>query len=746
MLKNKLKYILLSIIGGTFILSYFIFQKNETIGSITFFDRNNKELFHLEQRPNSSTIDTIPYVLLASTLITEDQRFYTHQSIDYLAVLRSLAERFRSQTATGASTISQQTARRFLGINRKRTALNKLQDILIASFIESNYSKEQILQKYLSALDYGNQTLGPNQASQLYFDTALENIDWQKGSFLAAIPQNPQKFTSSSSNEALKNRQNFILSKLKQSQLITDEEIQTKSDTIQLSTSKNSIKAPHFVYFVLEELENSLGKNFWLNHNVKVVTTLDYDLYEAIRRKTIEELEQLKDKNIYNNASLVLDNQSGEILSYIGNPNFFDQAHNGEVDMVQALRQPGSALKPFIYLATILKGWGTGTVIYDIPSRFLTTDALPYTPLNYDLQFHGPVTLRQALANSYNIPAVKALGFIGISTAKNMFTQFGITTLTKPDDYYGLSLALGSGEVSLFQLTNAYRSLANEGTFSRTHFVKKLIIDAQEQDWKETKSNISSTETLKLATQMITNILSDEKAREAEFQTYNNLTLPFPVAAKTGTSRDFHDNWTIGFSTNYTVGVWTGNSNGAPMTQVSGISGAAPVFQQIFQLLPSGESFPLSQTIDKVRICLPSGLLPTALCTHTVEELFLIGTAPKSVDTWYQRNGLHLPTELSSWSQADPLLQTGIEIIKPQENDVYRLDPEIPDNTEKIPCTLIINGLSNISVKLNGQEIATSTNCQLPSTPNHYTLQVSGKSASGKTVDKYVHYQVISSH
>lgn len=730
-----------------FLGSACITQKSSTEGGLIIYDRNQKELYRITTTSEGPEPSILTEPILASTLTAEDGRFFEHNGIDFVAWLRVLGEHIgKNPTTTGGSTITQQVARANLGINRPRNIFNKIADIALATYIEKAYEKEAIINHYLHTTDYGNTRIGISAASQYYFGTSTENISWQQASLLAALVKNATQLNPHNNLSQLLKRQRYIANAMEKKHIISAEENSViQSSSPKLQPPENVITAPHFVHFVIRELEKEFGTNFWEQKNVKVTTTLDLSMYENARSITQQELTKLHEKNANNSASIIINNTTGEILSYIGNNNFFDTEHSGEVDMIQALRQPGSALKPFIYLTSIMNGWGTGTIIYDIPSRFLTASNTPYTPLNYDLKFHGPVTMRSALANSYNVAAVKALEFVGIPKAKNILQQFGITSLVAENDFYGLSLALGSGEVSLFELSNAYRILAQEGKASRPVFIKEIQINDKKTPWKKIESKTSPSSSLKAATSMITDILSDNQARTPQFEEHNDLAFTFPVAAKTGTSRNFNDNWTLGFSNNYTIGVWVGNTDGTPMKQVSGIAGAGPIFQRLMKTFDHQGTFTLDPSVEKVTICLPSGLLTSRLCTNTVQELFLPNTGPKESDNWYQTDGLHMPPELSSWADqftSNIKLSTGLIILSPQDRDIFQLDKEVPMDQQNIPCRITTSQLNNITITLNQKIISRSSDCNLPKTPGNYTLEIAGTTTTGEIKTHSVHYKI----
>lgn len=747
---KKLLIISVPIVIAVGILCIFIFQTHSSSpGSLTISDRTGQELLFLSEnsdRRKEVAISQIPFSVIASTLQTEDQRFAEHHGIDWIASARAIYDDIQAgHIVSGASTISQQVARNLLGTNRPRTLVEKAKDISLALLLERTYSKDEILDFYLNHIFYGNHTYGIAAAAQTYFDVPLSKLDWNQATLLAAIPQNASYLNPYRDMQTVRNRQLTIAKKLQQNQLIGLEEYQDIQNTIpQLSPAEQIVQAPHFGYFVLHQLEAQYGADFWHGHRVEVSTTLNRDWYRESLRLMQVELAKVKDKNVHNAAVVALDNATGEILSYVGNADYFDKSHNGAVDMIQALRQPGSALKPFIYLGTVMfAGLGTGSMFYDVPTNFLTAQNTPYTPLNYDLNYHGPVTMREALANSYNIPAVKALEKIGITKARQLLHDAGITSIEEDNDHYGLSLALGSAEVSLYQLTNAYRTLANQGTYSDPQGIIAVTIDGQTTTWPTAKKLTQTS--WDQPSLLITDILQDKDARLAEFGENNALEFPYPVAAKTGTSRNFNDNWTIGFTPQVTVGVWVGNSDGQAMEQVSGISGAGPIFHQVMNVVNNNtnKTFKALQTLTSTTICLPSGLLPQPLCNHRSQEYFLPGTAPTSPDTWYQPDGLHLPTELHYWQQQFAVKSsTGLAIIAPHDQDVYTLDREIPLANQAIKCSIYAPNVKDLTIKLNQQVISHTTSCSLPFTKGKYTLNAEGMDPNGKVLSQTINYSV----
>lgn len=587
-------FILSFFTGVSFLLIPFdqnlFLQKN----SSKIYDRNDILLYEIliPQKGSQSfvALEQMPQALIDSLVSIEDQKFYEHWGVDLSAFFRAVWQNiYYGEIVSGASTLEQQLLRNLFN-HQERSFSNKIKEIFFALKLNQKYSKAEILEQYLNTVYFGSLAYGVEAAAQTYFGKSISKLDLAESAYLAGLPQAPSRYSPYVDQKAGKKRQLQILQILLNQKKISENEYLLASlETLNFQNKYTlQIKAPHFVMWVLAELEK---KDFWKiisQGNYKIKTTLDLGLQENLQVVLNQHLQKNTAKNITNASIVILDHQKGEILSMLGSQDYFQEKIDGEVNVATSLRQPGSTLKPFLYALAFQKGLFPQTKILDELTQFKTIDGNPYEPKNYDLQYHGEVSLMESLAQSLNIPAVKILNYVGIPDFLRFLTKFGITTLNYSSEHYGLSLALGSGEVKLLELTQAYGVLANAGTRAILKGIQSIEPILLNQDlpidpnfnftWEE---NVVSP---KIASQ-ITAILSDNIARLAAFGEDNALFFHYPVAAKTGTSRNFRDNWTLGYSPHRTVGVWVGNSDGSTMINSSGITGAAPLFHSVMDLV-----------------------------------------------------------------------------------------------------------------------------------------------------------------
>jgi penicillin-binding protein 1C len=458
-----------------------------------------------------------------------------------------------------------------------------------------------------------------------------------------------------------------------------------KEKTI-LKPQPSTFQAPHLVFYLAEKLTDGTQT---------VVTTLDAHLQAMVREQISLTLSKLKPFHVTNAAAILLDNHSGELLAYCGSADFFDSRIDGQYDGIQALRQPGSALKPFLYLLAMEEGMHPASLISDVPSHYRMPTGI-YSPKNYSENFHGPIRLREALANSLNVPAVRTLAGVGVENFLHRLKRYEFQSLQKQPEFYGLGLALGCGEVSLYELTRAYMCLARMGKFQP---VREFInINGKKIDLVTVTKQISS-ETLNY---LIFDILNDNYARTSEFGFHSVLNLPFPCAAKTGTSFRFCDNWTIGYTADYTLGVWVGNFDHSPMLKVSGISGAGPLFARIMLMLYSERDYPSEpvrpEGIRDVTICLLSGRRPGPYCSTTGSDIIPEDNLPawnSSICLMHEfeaeKASLRLPRQYQDWA-GQLGLQTGrlpmdravFEIVNPKAGAIYRRLPNLAPGYQSI--------------------------------------------------------------
>ena len=561
--------------------------------------------------------------LIQATVATEDPRFWQHPGFDPLAIARALWQNLREgDVVSGASTIPQQLVRNLL-ISPERTLRRKIKEVVLAAEITRRYPREQILEIYLNTIYYGNLAYGAEAAARTYFGKPAKDLTLAEASFLAGLPQAPalyDPFTPQGRERALR-RHRDVLRLMVEAGVITPEQAEAAAREMAAhvfekpATTSPAPEAPHFALYVLQWLEQTFGLQAQSLHRggLRVETTLDLRLQRMATQVLRAHLEKLQDKNVNNGAVVILDPHTGEILAMVGSPDYNDAAHGGQINMAVVPRQPGSSIKPLTYLVAFEKGWTPATLIWDVPTRFPDGPGRFYEPVNYDRRFHGPVTVRYALGNSYNVPAVKALAFVGLPAFLQRARDLGITTLTRDD--YGLSLTLGGGEVPLLEMAGLYAAFANEGRRVPPVPVRRITDAFGNVLYAYTPPPGQPVMRPEHA-YLITSILSDNEARRAAFGPNSPLRLSRPAAAKTGTTNDFRDNWTLGYTPDLVVGVWVGNADNTPMKGVTGITGAAPVWHDVMEEahrllgLPPKE-FRRPPGIIEAEICLDSGTMPS---------------------------------------------------------------------------------------------------------------------------------------
>ncbi len=618
-----------------------------------------------------------PFVI-AATLATEDKNYYTHPGFDPWAIVRAFYQNFQTgDTVSGASTITQQLARTLLfdpEERGQRTYLRKVREALLAEEITRRYTKEEILELYLNEIYYGNLAYGIEAAAQTYFGVSADQLTLGQAAFLAGLPQAPSVYDIYNNRDItlermrsvmvlmfeLSREQNCIyVSTSIQQVCVTNTDVVTaigEIENLEFNSPDFKIRYPHWVNFVRLQLEDQFDAQTIYRSGFTVHTTLDPEMQLRAQEIVAEQVALLADKNARNGALVALDPKSGEILAMVGSADFYDDSIDGQVNMAVAPRQPGSSIKPLTYLAAFEKGWTPATLIWDVPSEFPPSgnpddQRPPYKPVNYDDRFHGPVTLRSALANSYNVPAVKTLEFVGIYEPGGLVEtarRLGVTTLTRPD--YGMSLTLGGGEIPLTEMVGAYAVFATGGRRVQPISITR-IEDASGAVVFEHQHSQGEQIVRPEHAFLISHILSDNAARTPAFGPNSVLNLPFQAAAKTGTTNDFRDNWTVGYTSDVVVGVWVGNADNTPMRDTSGLTGAAPIWAEYMkfavQHLTSGSSafFNPPAGISEQVICAVSGTRPSAHCPNQRSEIFAADQLPlpESDDLWKE-------IEIDTWT------------------------------------------------------------------------------------------------
>ena len=600
--------------------------------SLRILDRNGyllrEVLSDKEGKSQWVSLQDISPNLILATVTAEDSRFYEHWGVDTRAILRAILQNIRARKViSGASTLTQQVIKSIHHF--PRNWFWKFVEIWHALRLEVSLSKDEIITQYLNRIPYGNQTFGINAASWLYFDKPPSHLSLAEAAFLAGLPRGPSIYNPYRHFLRAKKRQEEVLRRMLSNKVFTQEEYRRAlEEPLNIIPSQASFRAPHFSDFILSRIPLKERQNI-----SSIRTTLDFELQKDVEVLVKNCVESLKEWKVTNAAVLVMDNEKGEILSFVGSADFFDSHHSGQVSAVTALRQPGSALKPFTYALALEKGMNPATLILDAQIR-ISSNGIDYIPRNYDGKFHGLVRLREALACSYNISAIKILETIGVESLLNRLKKLGFDSLNKGADYYGLGLTLGGGEVTLLELVRAYSTLANSGIFKK----EKIFLEIKDLQGKA--KPLSEDEPVRLfspqVSYIITDILADSDARIPAFGEGSVLSLPFACTVKTGTSGNFRDNWAIGYTPHYTVGVWVGNFDGKPMRNVSGVSGAGPLFRDIMLLLQKRErlansNFTMPEGLIDVYVCPRSGMLAGSSCPGKIKEIFIKGTEPKKV-------------------------------------------------------------------------------------------------------------------
>lgn len=583
-----------------------------------------------------------PWLILA-TVAAEDKRFFSHSGVDLRSVARAVWQNSKKgRTVSGASTITQQLARALEP--RPRTLRGKISEMFSALRLEAARSKEEILEGYFNGVSYGPRLVGAEAAARDYFGVPARDLSLAQAALLAGLPKSPVGYEPRRNPRAAFARQRLILRRLLDLGLADEENYRlAAAERVTVRERETLFEAPHFTRYALER---GGGPR----------TTLDSRVQEAAARALKTHLAALAaSHHVTNGAAVVLDNATGGILAWVGSNDFFDERDAGQVDGVTALRQPGSALKPFLYALALARGARASDLVDDSP----LFAAGGHAPLNYDKTYHGKVRLREALACSYNVPAVRLAQRTGTGAFLATLKDFGFESLDKPADFYGEGLALGNGEVRLLELAGAYAALARGGIWlPASHAPGGAVAPARRA--------IGRTEAY-----LVTSMLADNSARAPAFGLNSAFNLPFDFAAKTGTTKDYRDNWAAGYTPEWTAAVWVGNFDGSPMRRVSGISGAAPVLKEIaleLKKLYGSSPFRRPPGIKTVRVCPVSGLPPSLFCPSGMDEVFAAANLPRG------QCAEHLPP--AEKEKIPPAEQLSVKF--PSDGDIFRLDPQTP--------------------------------------------------------------------
>jgi penicillin-binding protein 1C len=685
------------------------------IESCRILDRNGILLREISSTENGVAypvdIEALPVYLTKIVVTTEDKRFYTHHGIDPAALARAVMQNIRAKkTVSGGSTITQQLVRNIY--NLPRNIWSKAIESVKAVLIETRYSKKDILSEYLNRIPYGNGAFGIEAASRLYFSRPARELTAAQCAFLTAIPGATGVYNPYNNFGGVLKRQKRILARAFAAGVIGKKQFDSAlNERISVDAKERRFLAPHFCDYLIKKYGPYLKG--------EVITTLDSSLQLEVEKIIVNIISRLKNANVNNAAAVVLDNRTGDVLAYAGSADYFNEANSGQINGAAAPRQPGSTVKPFVYGLALESGFTAADILDDMGTHIKANGGGDFYPMNYDKKFHGPVRLRTALACSYNVATVNLAANFGPQLLLDKLRLAGLKSLEKKAVFYGPGLCLGSGEVPLLEIAGAYSSLARGGIVKNVRFL------AAEP----------SVETARVLTPqaafIVTDILSDNQARVPAFGEFSPLRMPFKCAAKTGTSKDFRDNWAVGYTPRYTVGVWAGNFDRKPMYSISGITGSAPVFRDIILRLEGNNAdteFKVPENIVRVKICAKSGGLPGEYCNETMDEYFIKGFEPVKTCTvhracaqkdgsmkvyevyppeyfeWEKENGIEMapPGAMASGAVKSA---SGCRVVYPQDGDVFRLDAVLRKKFQAI--TLITDagdGLKRAAWNIDGKQ------------------------------------------
>ncbi len=633
------------------------------------YDRNGNLLYSLAD-PSAGNRTYVPLsqispYLISATIATEDSRFYTNPGFDPIGIARAVYQAAREgEFVSGASTITQQLVRAIVLDEEERTQRTfnrKVREIILSAEIYRRYEKNEILELYLNEIYYGNWAYGIEAAAQTYYHKSARDLTLAEASLLAGLPQAPAAWDPITAPELALGRQSEVLFLMRQEDYITAEEGQAALNEsanyvrYQMTPPEVTIRYPHFTFYVLTESERLLGAQNIYRGGLRIYTTVDPTAQQLAEQTLANRQEAINSIGANNAALVAIRPDSGEILALVGSVDFNDEAISGQVNMALQPRQTGSTIKPLVYAAAFEEGMTPATLFWDVPTSFPDGANAPYVPKNYDDRFHGPIRLRYALGNSYNIPAVKALEYVGVCAFIERARVYGLETLSDPGceesgqpRNVGLAMALGGVEVSALDMATSFATIANLGNQPDPYAIQRIENRSGEILFERTAPDAAAAQVMRPEhAYLLTHILSDNAARQPSFGLNNWLVLPGHVAAaKTGTSGstafDVRDSWTIGYTPHVVTAVWVGNTIPEPLAQgVSGGNSAAPIWNEFMTAYHSDKQplqFVRPPGVIEMGICADSGTQPGASCTNRVSELFAGDQPPLSADQDFLQN------------------------------------------------------------------------------------------------------------
>jgi 1A family penicillin-binding protein len=712
--------------------------------STRIYDRHGRLLYEILAegdtggRNRAIPLADIPQHCQHAVIAAEDANFYSHPGVDMVGVIRALWINISGgEIIAGGSTITQQTARNLLldpEQRAQRTIRRKLREMILAVQLQNAYSKDEVLALYLNQSYFGNLAYGVEAAAQAYFGKSAPDLSLGECALLAGLLQAPATYDPLTNLDVAQDRQEQVLDLMERTGYIDAQTAElAKRDELQFAATPFPIEAPHFVMAVIKQLERDYADQLY-GGGLEVTTTVDLDWQRAAQDVVQTQLDYLNHPveagripaEAENAAVVAIDPYTGQILTMLGSPDYFDESIDGAVNAALALRQPGSALKPFTYAAAMnperAEPWTAATLMLDIETPFVTRRLESYTPSNYGLVEHGPVLVRDALASSFNIPAVIALENVGIEPMIQLASDAGLTSLASNPNF-DLAITLGGGEVRLLDMAQAYSAFPNGGYRIEPAYILNVSDNAGNTLYNWTQQPLNTRIIDERLAYLISHILSDDNARIPGFGRNSALNIGRPVAAKTGTTTDFRDNWVMGYTPNLVVGVWVGNADNTPMVNITGLSGAGPIWNAFMRRVLLGQpELPFIEPpgITRREVCALSGKLATEACPRTRLELFIEGTEPTEYDNFYQsftidrESGLladdstppenriervyvALPQEARNWGIRNGLLppppgadmiepdaEEGLRLLEPDPYTIFQISPITPIESQRL--------------------------------------------------------------
>jgi penicillin-binding protein 1C len=698
-------------------------------------------------------------ILLQATIAAEDRRFQQHPGVDPVAIARALLQ--SGSRPSGASTITQQLARRlYLGDATGPVLVRKAREALLALQLEARSSKREILERYLNEVYYGRGAYGAEAAARVYFGIGAKDLDLAHAAYLAGLPQRPSGYESSADDAGARARQGYVLDRMVADGWVSRAAADAAAAApITLVEGSRPLRAAAFVRAAIAELAR-VRPDLAGHAGLVIETTLDAGLQAEITRLARARVAALGDRNVTDAALVAIEPRTGRVVALLGDATDGDPGHGGAIDLATTPRQPGSALKPFLYAAAFERGFTAATPLLDVATTFGTNEG-PYAPLNFDRSFHGVVPLRTALASSLNVPAVRTLDAIGIDAMLEIAQRFGLATLSDAERY-GLSLSLGGGDVRLLDLTAAYAAIATGGERVAPYLVERVRDGSGRLIYAHASAAARRVITAEQA-YLIADILSDPDARIPGFGGVTPFDLPFRAAAKSGTSTGFRDNWALGFTPEIAIGVWAGNADGSPMIDVSGVEGAGPIWHDAMVAAALGRRmswYARPPGIIEATVCAPAGLLPGPECPSAVRELFIAGTEPTARERYYVHDAsgalaIDPPTEARAWARdAGLILATGdrpavgdpLRVVAPAGGTVFWLAPELGAQRLLLRAAAA-PGIDRVTFELDGRTIGTAPSDDLTLAvsldPGPHILRLVGRLPDGTVAVATASYEVL---